>query len=191
MSVLSTPALLMLRPFRGYEELARAAEGEGQPRALVGGLRLLFVLGAFVSLTATGRLVPAELVSAMFSFAYAPIVHAIAVGLAARLVAPRLRPARVFALYAEGYGPWFFFFVLVAGGALFSPSPARLLGAVGVWMLLGTVLWSAVLTFACFRSGLGLSRPRAAVATFLHYLVLTGLILGYYVAAGQLLPILR
>ena len=191
MSVLSTPARLMVRPFRGYEELAGAAKGDGQPRALVGGLRFLFVLGAFVSVTATGRLSPTELLSAMLSFAYAPVVHAIAVGLAARVVAPQVRLARVFALYAEGYGPWCFFLMLVAGGALFAPSPARLLGAVGVWMLLGTVLWSMVLTFACFRSGLGLSRQRAAVATSLHYVILTALILGYYVAAGQLLPILR
>ena len=39
MSVLSTPARLMLSPFRGYAELARAAEGEGQPSQLVEGLR--------------------------------------------------------------------------------------------------------------------------------------------------------
>lgn len=164
-------------------------EREGR-RALVGALRFLFVLGAFVSITATGRLAPGELLSAMVSFAYAPVVHAISVGLAARAVAPRLRSVRVFALYAEGYGPWCLFLLLVAGGALFAPSPARLLGAVGGWMLLGAVLWSIVLTFACFRSGLGLSRARAAAATGLHYLVLTGLVLGYYVAAGQLLPIL-
>ncbi len=193
MSVLSTPARLMVRPFRGYEELASTAAGGGKAggRALLGGLRFLFFLGAFVSLTATGRLAPAELVSAMLSFAYAPIVHAIAVGLAARFVAPEIRPARVFALYAEGYGPWFLFMLLVAGGSLFAPSPARVLSAVAGWMILGTVGWSIVLTFACFRSGLGLSRKRAAVATSLHYLVVTGLILGYYVAAGQLLPILQ
>jgi len=190
MSALSTPARLMLRPFRGYAELAGIEEREGR-RALLGALRFLFVLGAFVSITATGRLAPTELLSAMLSFAYAPVVHVIAVGLAARVFAPRLRPVRVFALYAEGYGPWFLFFLLIAGGSLFAPSPARLLGAAGGWLLVGTVLWSIVLTFACFRSGLALSRGRAAAATALHYFILSGLILGYYVAAGQLLPILQ
>jgi hypothetical protein len=190
MSVLSTPARLMVKPFRVDEEMASAHEGDGRPRALVGALRFLFVLGAFVSVTATGRLAPTELLSSMLSFAYLPLVHAIAVGLAARILAPQIRAVRVFALYAEGYGPWFFFLMLVAGGAMFAPSPARLLGAIGPWLLLATVLWSMVLTFACFRSGLGLSRQRAAAATAMHYVIITGLILGYYVAAGQLLPIL-
>ncbi len=185
------PARLMVRPFRGYEQLASAAEGEAQPRVIVSALRFLFILGAFVTVTATGRLVPTEIVSAMVSFAYLPLIHAIAVALAARAVAPLRSPARVFALYAEGYGPWFFFLLLVAGGSLFAPSPAGLLAATSGWLLLGAVLWSAVLTFACFRSGLGLSRARATAATALHYLVITSLILGYYVAAGQLLPILQ
>jgi hypothetical protein len=190
MSVLSTPAHLMVRPFRVYAEIANAPEGDGAPRAWVGGLRFLFVLGAFVAFTATGRLAPAELFSAMLSFSYAPIVHAVAIGLAARVVAPQLGTTRVFALYAEGYGPWFLFFLLIAGGSLFAPSPARTLTQAGGWLLLGTVLWSIVLTFACFRSGLALSRAHAAAATLLHYVVITALILGYYVAAGQLLPIL-
>jgi hypothetical protein len=191
MSMLSTPARLMVRPFRVYAEIAGAAEGEGRPSALLGGLRFLFVFGAFVSFTATGRMTPAELVSGMLSFAYAPIIHAMAFGLAARAVAPHVPPARAFALYAEGYGPWFTFLLLVAGGSLFAPSPARLLGAVGGWMLLGTILWSVVLTFACFRSGLAVSRARATAGTSLHYLVITVIVLGYYVGAGQLLPILQ
>lgn len=190
MSVLSMPARLMVSPFRGYAELASAADGEGRPSALVGGLRFLFVLGAFVSITATGRLAPAELVSAMLSFAYAPVVHLVAVALAARVVAPEVKSVRAFALYAEGYGPWFVCLMLVAGGSLFAPSPARVLSAVGGWMILGTVAWSMVLTFACFRSGLALSRRRSLAATALHYVILMGLILGYYVAAGQLLPII-
>lgn len=60
MSPLAAPALLLARPFSGYAALARAhAAGEDDaPTALGGALRLLVVLGAVVSLTATGRLAP-------------------------------------------------------------------------------------------------------------------------------------
>jgi len=189
MSAFSSPARLMVRPFRVYAELALAEEGNGRPTVLAGMARFLFVFGAFVSLTATGRLAPNELVSGMISFSYVPIVHAIALGLATRSVAREIRLARAFALYAEGCGPWLFFLLLVAGGSLFAPAPARLLSGISGWMMLGATVWSGLLTYACFRSGLGLSRRRAATATALHYVFATGLILGYFLAAGQLLPI--
>jgi hypothetical protein len=188
MSAISTPVRLMVRPFRGYADLANA-EGDGRPGVVLGMARFLFVFGAFVSLTATGRLAPVELVSGMISFAYVPVVHAIAVAVATRSVAREVRVTRAFALYAEGYGPWYVLMLVVAGESLFAPTPARALSATGGWMLLVALIWSGVLTFACFRSGLALSRRRAATATALHYVVVVGLILGYFLAAGQLLPI--
>jgi hypothetical protein len=189
MLAFSTPARLMLRPFDGYADLALAAEGHGRPTVTGGMARLLFVLGAFVSVTATGRLAPFELVCAMISFAYVPFVHAVAVAVATRSVAREVRIARAFALYAEGYGPWFLLMLLIAGGSLFAPAPGRLLARSGGWMILATLAWGSVLTFACFRSGLGLSRRRAATATALHYVVVIGLVVGYFIGAGQLLPI--
>ena len=190
MSAFSNPVRLMVRPFRVYAELAVAEGGAGQPTVALGMARFLFVFGAFVSLTATGRLAPNELFSGMISFAYVPIVHGIALGVATRSVARHVRLARAFALYAEGYGPWFLLMLLVAGGSLFAPSPARLLAATAGWLGLVALTWSGLLTFACFRSGLGLSRRRAATATALHHLIIVGLFLGYFLAAGQLLPIL-
>lgn len=190
MTLLSTPAQLMVRPFRGYAELARI-QGEGRPDALFGVLRFLFVVGAYVSLTATGRLAPNELLSGMISFAYVPIVHGLSVCAATRAVTKDVPLRRAFALYMESYGPWFLLMIAVAGGSFFAPSPARLLSATGGWLVLAAVAWSAVLTLACFRSGMALSWKRAAAATFLHYLLVVGLILSYFLAAGQLLPILR
>lgn len=190
MSALSNPARLMVRPFRVYAELAVAREGAGGPTAAVGAARFLFVFGAFVSLTATGRLAPSELLSGIISFAYVPIVHAVALGVATRSVAREVRLGRAFALYAEGYGPWFLMMLLVAGSSLFAPAPAGLLAATAPLLGLAAMSWSGVLTFACFRSGLGLSRRRAATATALHYVIIIGLYVGYFLAAGQLLPIL-
>jgi len=190
MSVFSAPARLLTSPFRGYADLANAEEGDGRPTVAGGMLRFLFVFGAFVSLTATGRLAPFELVSGIISFSYVPVLHAIAVAIALRVVAPEIRFARAFALYAEGYGPWFLFMLAIAGGSLFAPDPARLLAAAIGWMLLIALLWGALLTYACFRSGLALSRQRAAGATAVHFAVVAVLVLGFFLAAGQLLPII-
>ena len=145
MSVFSAPARLLVSPFRGYADLANAEEGHGRPTVVGGMLRFLFVFGAFVSLTATGRLAPFELVSGIISFSYVPVLHATAVAIAIRLVAPEVRFARAFALYAEGYGPWFLFMLAIAGGSLFAPDPARLLAATIGWMILIAHLCGGVL----------------------------------------------
>jgi hypothetical protein len=189
MSLFSTPALLMARPFRGYAELA-AEDGEARPAVTRGMFRFLFVFGAFVALTATGRLAPMELGSAMISFAYVPVVHAAAAALALRVVAPPMPLSRALALYTESYGPWFLFVLLIAGGTIFAPEPVRLLSVAFAGLALGGIAWSGLLTYACFRSGLGLSRLRAAAALAIHHVIILGLYLLYFLAAGQLLPIL-
>lgn len=189
MSLLSTPVLLMAHPFRGYAELA--GEHRAARAAVTGGmLRFLFVFGAFVAITATGRLAPMELGSAMISFAYVPAVHAAAAGLAVRVVARDVPPLRMLALYTESYGPWFLFVLLVAGGAIFAPEPGGPLSSALPGLALGGIAWSGTLTYACFRSGLGLARGRAAAALAIHHLLILGLYVLYFLAAGQLLPIL-
>jgi hypothetical protein len=190
MSVFSAPARLLVSPFRGYVAVANAEEGDGRPTVVGGMARFLLVFGAFVSITATGRFAPFELVSGIISFSYVPVLHATAVAIAIRVVAPEIRFARAFALYAEGYGPWFLVMLAIAGGSIFAPDPARLLATTIGWMFLIAHLWGALLTYACFRSGLALSRRRALAATAIHFAVVAVLILGFFLAAGQLLPII-
>jgi hypothetical protein len=185
---LSPVAYLMVRPFRGYERIARA-EGDDAPTVIAGVARLLFVVGAFVALGATGRLAPLEVVGGMLSFAYVPIVHAVALYAALRLFARHVSLARAYALYCEGQGPWLLLMCAAAGVCLFAPEPARLLGAVAAAMWIAYA-WGIVLTFACLRRGLGLSRLRSLGATFVFYLVVHIVVLGYFLAAGQLRPIL-
>jgi hypothetical protein len=180
-------AEVMVRPFRTYAALAREERDLSFHRGV---LRLLFVLGAFVAITATGRLAPAELLTAIVTFAYVPAVQALALGVALRTVAPEQRLGHAFALYLVGHGPYFLLFLLVAGGCLLLEAPARVLFRAAAPLAIGTFAWGALLTFACFRGGLALSRRRAAVATGLFYLVALGTVLAYFIAAGQLLPIL-
>ena len=96
-------------------------------------------------------------------------------------------------LYFTGHGPWFFFFLFLVAVCFFAPD----VYATMMWMvshgvlpllLLGSWVWSGVLTFACFRAGLGFSRGRASGATALFYLGYAGTIVGYYLAMNQIQP---
>ncbi|MBX3206912.1 MAG: hypothetical protein KF764_17710 [Labilithrix sp.] len=185
--LLSAAASLVVRPFRGYEALARAA-GDEAPTVLGGALRLLFVIGAVVATTAAGRLAPIELFVATFSFAYVPLAQLVAVGVALRAVSRTIPIRRAFALYLAGHGPWLIALLAIAAVCLIAPSPAEVLFAVAPPLVLGALAWSNVLTFACFRRGLGLTAPRAGIATALHSIVLSAIVAGYYLGMGQLGP---
>lgn len=180
-------ASLLVRPFRGYAELA-SASGEDAPTITGGALRLLFVIGAVVALTATGRLAPIELVVAMGSFIYVPLAQLVAVGTALRIAAPTTPLRRAFALYLAGHGPSLVALLGLAALCLLASAPARVLFAVGPPLVLGALAWGSVLTYACFRRGLALPTARAAAATALYLIVLTAIVVGYYLGMGQLGP---
>jgi hypothetical protein len=189
MNPFSPAARLMARPFRVYAEIGRE-DDPASPTIAGGVMNLLVVLGAFVAVTATGRFAPRELAEGALSFAYIPVVQAIAITLALRATAKGVPVRRAIALYLAGHGPWFALLVVLSGGCLFAPEPATLLLSIAPPLFLGTFVWGAVLTYACFRSGLRLERRHAVASTLLFYLVLVALVLAYYTAAGQLLPIL-
>ena len=186
----SSAARLLVHPFRGYEELA-SQQGEDAPTIAGGAVRLLFVIGAAVAITATGRLAPVELAIATLSFAYVPVIQLIALAAALRVVAKGAPTGRAFALYLAGHGPWLVTLLLVTAVCLLAPAPAAVLFAALPPAVVLTFLWSGVLTFACFRRGLGLGRARAGIATAIHALVLTSLVLGYFLSMNQLGPIAR
>lgn len=185
--MLAPVAYLLVRPFRGYEELASATPEEA-PTIREGVLRLLFVVGGVVALTATGRLAPLELIIAMGSFAYVPAIQLVAVAVALRALSPKTPLRRAFAFYLVSHGPWIVTLLAIAALCLFVPSPARVLLRVVPPLVLLTFPWSFVLTYACFSRGLGISRSRAAGAAALQLVILIALVVGYYLAMGQLGP---
>ncbi len=193
----SDDARVMAHPFRAYAELATAPD-DGQaarPLALRVALFLL-VLGGFVSLLTAGRLVAFHVVSTMLFWSFVPAAQAAAFTAALRLGAPRgRRPplAHALTLYFTGHGPWLLFLLSIAGVCLFAPDVyATLRWLLGHLVLpalfLGTIAWSAVITFACFRAGLGFSRARASGTTALFYAGFSGIIVGYYLAMNQIQP---
>jgi hypothetical protein len=186
----------MVRPFRAYAAIA--AIPDERPARTAAGRALLFLLvtGAFVSLTAAGRLVAFHVASTMVFWSFVPMAQAsvfAAALLLATLGAPRPRLAPALALYFMGHGPWMVFFWLVAGVCLLAPDVYGTLmglvrgGALPALMLV-TIAWSGVLTYACFRSGVGLPRRRAGAATAIFYAGFTAVIVGYYLAMNEIQP---
>lgn len=189
----SDDARVLARPFQAYAELA--VEGEEQPArtALTRALFFLFTVAAFVSFVTAGRLVAFHLVSTMLFWSFLPAVQALAFVFALRLTAPRESRAEALALYFAGHGAWMLFFLAVSAMCLFAPdvrAAFQWLLAKGVLplLMLVTIAWSIVITFACFRAGVGLARNRAAAATGIFYGAFTVVIVGYYLAMNEIQP---
>lgn len=183
---ISRPLLLMVRPFSGYRALAAAPEG---PSIALGAGRLMLTLGCLVSVSATGRFAPVEILFAMVSFAWLPLVHTISIALTMRVFSKTTPWRRALGLYLEGTGAWQLLFLILIGVILFAPHPER--PQVGIFPVLVIASgWSIFLSYACLRAGIGLTRGRAALATLFFWVMNHVLILGYFLAVGQLWPIL-
>lgn len=186
----SDEVLLLRAPFRGYARLAASP-----PSPWAGVLRLELVLGVFVSLTTAGRLVPFHVASIMLMWAFVPAWQALAV-LAGRAAGRSNVPVRdALGLYFAGHAPWFLLLLIVAGVCVLAPDPA----AVGAFALRRGVLPALVLsagvsgvllTHASFRAGHRLPVGRAIAATSAFYAVYVGGIVAWYLAQGQLQPLL-
>ena len=185
----SSEVRVMVRPFRTYAELS---EHDDEP-VLVRPLRLLLVLGAFVSFTTAGRLVAAHVAWTFAFWSFVPALQAMAAAVALRLFAPGrpMRPA--ITLYFAGLGPWLLLLSLISATCLLAPDVyATMTWLLGVGILPGlfvaTFGWGVLLTFAFFRAGLGLSRWRASLATSVFYSAYCGSIVGYYLITNQIQP---
>ena len=186
---------LLGAPFRGYAALAAQGD-DAHARALP--WRLLGVLGAvgcFVSITTAGRLVLAHVAWAALAWSFLPALQAVALVVALRGVAPARSRVAAFSLLLLGTGPWIVLLLSLAGVCLLAPDVAGALTAllrVGALpaLLVGALLWAMTLTVALFRAGLGLSRAATAWCALRYYGLLATMIAGWYVAVGELLPLL-
>lgn len=193
----SNDARVLRSPFRVYEELARSASNSPWKDLAARVFFLLFTLGAFVSLTSAGRLVPFHVVSTMVFWSFVPVVEGAAF-LIARHATRASKDAEIalpdaLGLYFTGHAPWLLFLMLVAGTCLFAPDVfaafvALLRSGVLIIAMLVAQIACGVLTYACFRSGLGRTRARAALATAIHYVAFVAIVVGYYLALNQIQP---
>ena len=188
--MLSPAGLLLVRPFRGYSELAE--DRNDSPTVVGGVVRLAFVVGAVVAITSAGRLAPVEHLVASGSFAWVPLVQLVALAVALRVTARDVPIRRAFALHLAGQGPAMVVLLAIAALALVVPADAtaRVLLRAVPSLLAAALVWGGVLRYACFRRGLGLSPRRALAATALYTFVIVGIVVGYFLAMGQLQPLL-
>lgn len=193
-SLWTDEARAMARPIRTYRALASLEPDGRDGRRLAA--RVAFTLlacGAFVSLTAAGRLVASHVAFTALFWSFVPILQIASVAAVVRLLAPKQPILRAASLYFVGHGPWFFFMVIFAGICLFAPNVYdAMMWLLGVGILPGllvvTFVWGNFLTWAFFRHGLTLSRGRAAAATALFYVGFAGSIFSYYYLTDQIRP---
>jgi hypothetical protein len=126
----------------------------------------------------------------MVSFSWLPLVHGISIALCVRLFARAFGWRRAYGLYLEGIGPWILACLFFLGAVLFAPHPERPSFVLHAPVLLIAAVWSVALSYALFRGALDLPRGRAALATIAFWISNHVLILGYFLAVGQLWPIL-
>lgn len=191
---LSDDALLLARPFATSERLGAEPDAVHR-RALPARLALyLLHLAAFVSLVTAGRLAPEHVPFTALAWSFLPMLQAASLWVALRVGGARRDLAPAFSRYLLGHAPWLLLLYALAAVCLFAPRVADAFG----WMLssgalpLGlaaALVWGAVINVAMLRRGVGLSRGRAALATLAFYLCLASLIVGYYTAIGDLLPL--
>jgi hypothetical protein len=191
--VWSDDTALLRHPFGRYAVLGQD-EASSTWRSV--GLRLgrlMLTLGLFVSISTTGRVVPSQVAATMVAWLFTPLLQAFSVLFVARVFGRDSSRARVLDLYFAGHGPWLVLMWIAAGIVVVPPNPTEifffLLGkGILPGLVLGAFVWGVVLNVAMFRSGLGLSRGKTALATALFYVLFIGQVVGYYLVNDAIQP---
>ncbi len=185
---------MLLRPFATYRALADElgiAPAAWWRRPLL----TLVVLGAAVSVTTAGRFVLAHVLLVAAAWAFVPAAQLVALSVV-RGWFGRHRPlGPTIHLFFAGQGGWLALLVLVVALVSLAPGLADTLTSTR-WILLlagGALVALAhgvVVTFAFVREVWGVAGRSAVLATLSYYLLLAAIFLSYFLAMGQLTPLL-
>ncbi len=185
----------MLRPERTFASLAELGDRSGAWRLIRRPLQWFVVVGSFVSLTTSGRLLLSHLLLSALAWFFSPLLQILWMRVVLRVFGKQVSLGTSVDLFFVGQGPWLFFLTLVAALALFSPNGWATLGflvssgllPLGVLVAVG---WSMLLTLACFRRGFGLGSRRGFYAASSYYGLYGTTLVGYFWVVGQLPPII-
>jgi hypothetical protein len=187
---------LLLRPFGAYRELAHTARGEGAVwQSLRGPLYWSFFVATFVSYTTSADLVIEHFVWTPLMWSFIPFFQVVWLGVALRVVKHDGPFSHAVDLLFAGYAPWYAVLLAISAVCLFAPSASTAilgliaLGILPVAFVTATVM-GVLLTFACFRAGLGLSRRHAAISLCVFYAGFGASIGTWFLATGQLTALL-
>jgi hypothetical protein len=185
---------VLLRPFATYRVLAdelglTPAAWWRRP------LLTLVVLGAAISVTTAGRFVLAHVVLVGAAWAFVPAAQLVALSVV-RARFGRHRPlGPTIHVFFAGQGGWLALLVLVVVLVSLAPGLADTLTSKHWILLLAggalvALVHGFVVTFAFVREVWGVARRPAVLATLGYYLLLATIFLGYFLAMGQLTPLL-
>jgi hypothetical protein len=183
----------MFRPFATYRDAAGRAR-VGWRALVVGPAVVAAVIGAFVTLSNSGEMLPTLWLGSALTWAWAPLLQMVVVTpivLLGRAAGARreLRLSSGIDLFFLGHAPWSLW-LLVVGAALALRLPQ--LNLAEVMPLLRTAIipiaWTMLLLFAFFRSALGLRWWLAALLTIAYQAVLWACVYLYVGAATYRLP---
>lgn len=165
---------------------ARDDGGELAPRLAT----VMLSLGAFVSFTTAGRLVPAHLVGTALAYSFLPVLQGVSLAVAMRAGGGRRSLAQVFSGHLAGYGPWALLLAVFDALCAFAPDVLAALGALfrtGVLPVLAltTIAWSVRMQHALLRAS-----GARGFATAVYYGTFVALVVGWYVLNGDMLPLL-
>jgi len=194
----SPEARLLRHPFEAYEELEAEALVDDTPRWqlwLRRPARLLVFLGVFVALSTAGRLVLWHVALAFVFWAFVPLYQSLAAALTVRLFKRDADLAKSVDLFYMGHGPWYALLAFLVAVCFAAPEVYEAFRFLAIsfilpGLVLGTMGLATVLTYAFFRSALGLSRGRSFMAMVTYYGLLMLAMGSWYLFTGQLLPAL-
>ena len=199
MAIWAAEARVLVRPFRAYG-LLRASNVDAGASDLVIALRRPFAwllsMGAFVSLSGAGRLVFFHQLFGMAAWIFVPLLQMLWLMIALSAVSKRDRGPRSIDLFFAGEAHWFLLLFLLTGVCLFLPDAWRAFQ----WLFQTQILpiavllaciWSVVVTFAFFRSGLAWTRAQSFKGLGIYYGGFASTIVCYYLLMGQLIPLIR
>lgn len=188
---------VMLRPERTYRRLAdevNATKDGSNPfwRAFKRPLFAAFMIGAFASLTSSGRFNALLVIDGMLFWSFVPLLQLLAITCVVLVLARgRFATTKAIELFFIGYGPWYLWLLIISGSCLLVPAKQIVLWPVqSGWIMPATLLivwaWSNLTTFGFLRGALNLSTVRAAVALLVYNLFLWGIIISYLFAIETL-----
>lgn len=189
---LAPELVLMRRPLAGYAAL-RDSPDEGWRRLLFRVLLMQLAIGTMVSFTAAGRLTVPLVLNAMIAWAFVPVFQILVVTVTYFVLRPRTGLVRALSLHLAGNGPLLLFCLVPSAVVLF---PTHVYDAFSFLLdkrilpgiMVAAFVWGGVLSAAYYRVGLGISRWRTALVTFIDVIVKWVLVLAYYLSIDNIVP---
>jgi len=184
---------VLVHPFRGYQALA----AQEDPRPLRTLAERVFVtqlaLGVSVSLITAGRLTFRLVLGTMLAWLMVPAIQLAVITLTHWVSGTRKSRVETANLYVAGNAPPLLLMLFAAGVCIFTPDVAAafsLLLRTGILpvLVVAARVYGWVLSYGCYRSGLALSRGRAALCLVVDMVFAAVLVSGWYMSIDNIIP---